>query len=256
MKPEAICFFDMDGTLLTSASTVSAKSLEALDMMRQNRVLPMIATGRTLIEIDHLMNETGIDSAVIMNGQAVIYQGEKVYQDVLEEELLGRLKVAADSQNVPLCFYNETKIRATQDGAALDKHFDYLGQPSPAVDPSLYLKEEINMALLLLESGDEYFPERFPELQFVRNTPFSNDVLRKNGSKAQGITAMLDVLGYQDVPTFAFGDGLNDLEMFQAVGCGVAMENAVPELKEKATFITKNNNEEGIYWGLKQAGLI
>lgn len=43
-----------------------------------------------------------------------------------------------------------------------------------------------------------------------------------------------------------FGDGLNDLEVITAVGCGVAMGNALKEVKENANAITKSNNEEGI----------
>jgi Cof subfamily protein (haloacid dehalogenase superfamily) len=256
VKPEAICFFDMDGTLLTKAAEVSEKSLEALKRLRANHIVPIIATGRTTPEIAAKMELTGIDSAIIMNGQAVIYEGKKVYEDILEPELMKRLTEEAKSQGVEACFYNDSKIRATSHNLLTKAHYDFLGEPMPVKDPTFFEKESINMALLLLESGDDYFKDRFPELQFVRNTPFSNDVLRKDGSKAKGIKKFLNVCGYEDVPTYAFGDGNNDLEMFQAVHYGIAMENAVPALKEHAHFVTDSHNDEGIFKGLKHMGLI
>ena len=44
----------------------------------------------------------------------------------------------------------------------------------------------------------------------------------------------------------AFGDGNNDLKMLKEVGTGVAMENAIPSLKEAADYVTLSNDEEGV----------
>ena len=43
-----------------------------------------------------------------------------------------------------------------------------------------------------------------------------------------------------------FGDGLNDLEVIESVGMGVAMGNALPEVKENAKAVTTSNEEDGI----------
>lgn len=43
-----------------------------------------------------------------------------------------------------------------------------------------------------------------------------------------------------------FGDGLNDLEIIESVGLGVAMGNALPEVKDQAKAITTSNEEDGI----------
>lgn len=55
---------------------------------------------------------------------------------------------------------------------------------------------------------------------------------------------------------YAFGDGLNDLEMIEFVGTGVAMGNAVESLKEIADFIPKPVDEDGIKYGIEQLGLL
>ena len=48
-----------------------------------------------------------------------------------------------------------------------------------------------------------------------------------------------------------FGDGLNDVEIIEWVGCGVAMENALYEVKKRSSHITSSNNDSGIAQFLK-----
>ena len=48
------------------------------------------------------------------------------------------------------------------------------------------------------------------------------------------------------------GDGFNDISMIEYAGLGVAMENAVDEVKERANYITLSNNDNGIAYCLKQ----
>ena len=58
------------------------------------------------------------------------------------------------------------------------------------------------------------------------------------------------------MPTYAFGDGMNDLEMFLTVDHPIAMANAVDDLKDKAEYITDNNDNDGIAKALQKFGLI
>ena len=54
----------------------------------------------------------------------------------------------------------------------------------------------------------------------------------------------------------AFGDGNNDIEMFQAVGKGIAMANASDRLKEAAYGLCGDAAEDGIYHYCMEHGLI
>ena len=44
----------------------------------------------------------------------------------------------------------------------------------------------------------------------------------------------------------AFGDDFNDIGMLKLCGTGVAMKNAIPQVKEVADFETLSNNEDGV----------
>ena len=98
------------------------------------------------------------------------------------------------------------------------------------------LHNEIYQSLLFCEIDEEkqYF-KNYPKFDFIRWHPYSVDILPKGGSKAEGIKKMIDRLGFELKDVYAFGDGLNDLEMLKAVGTGVAMGNGVPEAKRWQT---------------------
>lgn len=68
----------------------------------------------------------------------------------------------------------------------------------------------------------------------------------KDVTKAEAIKELIKYLDINLSETIAFGDGMNDIEMFQAVNYKVAMKNAVQELKDIADMITESNNQSGV----------
>ncbi|MNR44396.1 Sugar phosphatase YidA [compost metagenome] len=75
--------------------------------------------------------------------------------------------------------------------------------------------------------------------------------LNPNGrNKAVGLRLLMDHLQLLPEEVAAFGDGANDFEMIAEVGTGIAMGNAVDELKQKARFVTKSLREDGIAYAV------
>ncbi|BDP90864.1 hypothetical protein EfmGK923_10370 [Enterococcus faecium] len=59
----AITFFDLDGTLLDAKSKITPEVAKAMNALKENNVLPVIATGRTdslLIFFDIVASDTAI----------------------------------------------------------------------------------------------------------------------------------------------------------------------------------------------------
>lgn len=85
-------------------------------------------------------------------------------------------------------------------------------------------------------------------------TASSSTNIEINNIKAQKGIALMDyakLQGYQPNEVMAIGDNLNDESMIQMAGIGVAMENAAPEIKKIANFITKTNNENGVAYAIR-----
>jgi Cof subfamily protein (haloacid dehalogenase superfamily) len=71
-------------------------------------------------------------------------------------------------------------------------------------------------------------------------------------NKAVGLQKLINHLGISTDEVAAFGDGLNDLEMIESVGMGIAMGNADESLKPKARFVTRSLREDGIAHAVNQ----
>ena len=80
--------------------------------------------------------------------------------------------------------------------------------------------------------------------------------MNKDVSKANGIEVLLHHLKMTPAQAIAFGDNYNDLTMLNFVGRGVVMQNAPEEIKKQMKYITKSNNEDGIYEYLQKLDLV
>ncbi|WP_343206557.1 HAD hydrolase family protein [Bacillus sp. B15-48] len=86
--------------------------------------------------------------------------------------------------------------------------------------------------------------------------PESGEIAVKDVNKSTAVQFVLQYLEKDKTNTMAYGDGNNDLKMFEAVAYGVAMENASEELKKVAKEITPIAEEDGIFKSFKVNGLI
>ena len=84
---------------------------------------------------------------------------------------------------------------------------------------------------------------------------FSN-LLHADGSKARGIRRVCEAFGVAPAETMAFGDGLNDVEMFKTVGFGVAMGDGREELKALAKYVTTPLEAHGVFNALVHLGVV
>ncbi len=253
-----LVFFDLDGTLLNERSSVDPDVAQAVHDLRLNNIMPIIATGRPNSEIQPILAATGINSVISMNGQYVQFDGKEVFSSLISQDICAKLLSKTQENLHELGFYNHLKRRVTKTTPVVEKCYRYIHASLPAEDPAMYLNEPVNMMLILSEdlNKDEDYYSTFPELTFFRNGPHSIDVITKNGSKGVGVTELIRALNFEDLPTYAFGDGLNDIDLLEACQTKIAMGNALPQLKEHATYITSANTDGGIRKALKLFNLI
>jgi Cof subfamily protein (haloacid dehalogenase superfamily) len=253
-----IVFFDIDGTLLDHDKKLPDKTKQAIKELKKNGTFVAIATGRAPFMFEGLRKELEIDSFVSFNGSYVMFENEMIYKQPLHSGELEQLHMSAQLHGHPMLFMDEKTMKSSV------SHHQYIEEcmgslkfPHPELDPSFYQNREIFQSLLFIEEKNEslYYGQS-SQFEFIRWHRYSVDILPKGGSKAEGIKKMVDRLGFNLKDVFAFGDGLNDMQMIQAVGNGIAMGNALDELKAHAQFVTKDVDEDGIWYGLKELNLI
>lgn len=253
-------FLDVDGTLLPFGSkSVPESGVKAIREARAEGHRVFFATGRSRLEITESLYSVGFDGGVFAAGASIIVNGKEVYHQVLPEEdkdfLLGYF--AKEGMDLLVQSDNGTWVNRK----ALE-HWDrllvrYLGS-SVAVD-NLRLSEElppgttVNKLLYMTDRGSirEVRNALCPRFIVIPNTlgipeDLMGEVSAAGITKATGIQRVIDYLGEDLSTVCAIGDGSNDLEMIQFARIGVAMGNALPEVKAAADYIAPDVDDDGL----------
>ncbi len=250
-------FFDIDGTLVNEEKEVPADTIAAIRELKASGVEPVIATGRAPYFIQPLLELTGIESFICLNGAYAVYQGKVMYKRLIPKTSIESLVQLAAQHKHSLVFQGEHAYYTDAEDQFVTSSIHSLKVNMPGYDPEFWRDNEIFQMFLHCEAGDEAaYEEQLTDLKLIRWHPYAIDVLPAGGSKAQGIEALLNELGLTAADAVAFGDGLNDKEMLEYVGFGIAMGNSHEELLPYADYVTAHVDEGGIRKGLVKAGLL
>ena len=149
------------------------------------------------------------------------------------------------------CFYvNARTPRVVAMEQYVDQHYEVR-------DIDRALSHKVYQLNAYLYPGEEHkLMDAVTSLKYSRWSDKFIDVMSQDGGKEKGISCMLDYFGFDPSEVICFGDGGNDLGMFDICGHSVAVGEAQDCIKEKAEFITKNIEDAGIAYALEQLGLI
>ncbi|TXE53426.1 HAD-IIB family hydrolase [Serratia ureilytica] len=108
-----------------------------------------------------------------------------------------------------------------------------------------------NGALVLRAVDGACIIARIPEetrarYTILKSAPYYLEILHKNVDKGAGVRMLAEHLGVARENIMTLGDQANDTAMIEYAGVGVAMGNAIPELKAVAQFVTSANTEDGV----------
>jgi len=258
-KKIKIVFFDIDDTLRNSKTGFIPTSIPTVfQQLRDKGILTGIATGRGIFGVVPEIKALKPDFFVTLNGAYIedkkgnVIYSNKIAKDKVEEYITWTKEVGID--------YGLVGSQA----AKLSRRTEMISQaidpiyPDLEVDPDFYQKEDIYQMWTFEEQGDDLvLPESLAStLRLVRWHEHSSDVVPISGSKAAGVVKVVDQLGLKPENVMVFGDGLNDLELFDYAGISVAMGVSHEKIKEKADYITKTLEEDGIFDALEGFGMV
>lgn len=253
-----IVFFDIDGTLLDENKVIPDSTKMAVRLLQEKGIHTVIATGRVPKMFYWIQKELNIDSFVSMNGQYVMFAEQEIYANPIKPELLQSISTLTANKGHALAYCSHDDFKVSEGNHPLIEYsFDSLMMSYPMVDEVYYKNRPIYQGHLYCNHGDEQlYVDRYPDFDFVKWHDYAYDFLPKGASKAVGISKLLEYLDINKENCFAFGDGLNDLEMLTMIGTGIAMGNGAPEAKAAADLITTTSSSHGILNGLIQVGLL
>ena len=258
-KKIKIIFFDIDDTLRNSKTGFIPSTIPTVfKQLREKGILTGIATGRGIFGVVSEIKALKPDFFVTLNGAYIedkkgnVIYSNKIAKDKVEEYITWTKEVGID---YGLVGSHAAKLsrRTEMISQAIDPIY-----PDLEVDPDFYQKEDIYQMWTFEDQGDDLkLPDTLAStLRMVRWHRNSSDVVPLNGSKAAGVAKVVEHLGLKPENVMVFGDGLNDMELFDYAGINIAMGVSHDKIKEKADYITKTLEEDGIFDALEGFGMV
>lgn len=250
-----VLFFDIDGTLIDVGNGITDIPEGAKRQMRKLQKqghLLFIATGRPYAFISEVINDFGFDGMVLSNGAHVELNGKTIYQQPTDVDITLDLLKHLDENHFEYVIETARKSYLKPEFKVLDDFFHYCRVNQDYIIRDFKVEDVIDQCLKLeLNVPDD----RLDEVEQIIKDKFKYDrngnvnafeVYSKVISKATGIKKVLEYLNLDISDSYGFGDGLNDLEMIQTVGTGVAMGNGADKLKEVSDLVCDSVLNNGL----------
>ena len=241
---------DLDGTLLRTDKTISEYTKQILKQCQQKGILVGFCTSRGKKNITEYCDQIKPD-IVICNGGACVYKNDKLLHSAsftLQETqtiLQTAYKICGDNCEITLdtidkIYWNRQHDKSTQysDFALYDDFKDFSTFTETAMKICVQTDDEKKATQIANSiSSCDYLP--FSDIPWYK---FSS----KMATKEESIKILAQKLNINLSEIISFGDDFNDIGMLKLCGKGVAMQNAIPQVKEITSFITATNDEDGV----------
>ena len=259
-KDIRVLALDLDGTLTNDQKVVTPATRAALDAAAAKGVTIVLASGRPTAGVMPLAKELGLDKKggciLSYNGGAIIdcATGETLYRKQLDAKYVPQLCAFAREQGVVIITYNKQGVvtESPEDKWALKECFTCKLPMTGVDDLAKYVDYPICKMLITLDparrdevwaAGKKQFDGR---IDLYPSSPFFIEAVPLGVAKDGSLAALLEHMGLGRENLMACGDGWNDLPMIRYAGMGVAMGNAVPEVKQAAKYVTADNEHDGV----------
>ena len=266
-----VIMMDVDGTLTNSQKIITPKTKEALLKAQEKGVVLILASGRPTSGLRDLAKELEMDKH---DGLLVCYNGSKVVDCQTEEVLFNQALTVEEAKAVLEHMKKFDRVRPMIDKDdymyvtnVYDNYIQFNGKPFNVMEYESRggkfklcevddLAEFVDFPLnkILTTSDPEYLQAHYQEMEApFKDTlscmftgPFYFEFTAQGIDKAKALDTVLKPMGYKQEEMMAFGHGDNDASMVQYAGIGIAMANAVDDLKAIADDVTLSNDEDGI----------
>lgn len=251
-------FFDIDGTLVSHTSRcVPQSARRALDKLSEKGILRIVATGRSMLELDILpVKDIVFDGYVMLNGQLCLDAERNI---IAENPISGADKACLlrlfNEKKLPIVLVEKDRLYINFVNEQVEIAQNAVSTPVPEI--GTYTGNEIYLAVAYLPKEAECdFIAPLTGCKATRWNHFAVDIVADTGGKVAGIKEYLKAIQVDKSETMAFGDGENDMGMLEFVHIGVAMGNAETCVKEIADHVTSSVDEGGIMNALISFDLI
>lgn len=266
-----LVFFDLDGTLLNSDSQVSVYTRDTLGLMKDKGIAYTVATGRTMLSAQHIIGDHNFELPQIYNNGATIWcpdENELTLHNSLDESDISQILKVAQQHNITP-FINAVKAHEhfifhaptihQVEAELVSKYFSRTKAKIKPLETFSIDYEVTNISMIGLKAPVKSIWEKLNAVQSLvaySGTAHEGedyswiDVHHCLANKGSAVSLLKQQLNAKNV--ICFGDGDNDLTMFDIADERYAPENALAEIKSKATGVIGHHHEDGVAHFLRE----
>ncbi|QOV91397.1 Cof-type HAD-IIB family hydrolase [Humisphaera borealis] len=266
IPPIGLVAIDLDGTLLTDQKQVSKRTARALAALPSRGVKVVIASARPPRSVKPIYELLGLDTWQINYNGALIWDHPNL--QIVHHQPMPPALVNAIVQHARGAYPDCLVSCEILDKWFTDRYDNtYTTETGRMFEPDLvaplwmFLSQPVTKLMLLgpttmIDDLTQLVREAFPQVAVVRSDPELLQIMDASASKAAALNYVGEAYGVPMSRVMAIGDAMNDLEMLQAAGVAVAMDNAPPAIKQVSHWVAPSNNDHGVHAALVRYGLV
>ena len=250
---------DLDDTLLLSNGKISEANKKALKLAQEKGVKVVLASGRPTFAMKNIAKELELEK---YNGYMLSYNGSIVtdcntgnilYETSLTKEEVENLYKLSLEHECYIHTYDGDTIITSHDNPYTYIESEITGMPINVYEdfvsalPKRCVKAIMVQAPKHLQEVQEMLKSKMNDkMTMAISKPYFLEFMNKEVDKGKSLLRLCQQIDINIENTIAIGDSYNDLSLIKMAGFGVAMGNAVEEIKEIADYITENNENDGV----------
>ena len=246
MENISIILSDLDGTLFRDDKSISDFTKETIRQAQEKGIKFGVCTSRAKVNAIKFLDGIEPDILITNGGGIVYYQDKKIYDCEFTVDEIRKLIAAAFE-----VFGKDIVISADNEHALYSNSREELGDKFWTYNNFSDFREPCMK--MCIASQDKEKIEKVAEVVGLENVdylPFSDipwyKLSKKGATKEKAIEELCRHLNISSSKIAAFGDDFNDIGMLKLCGAGIAMENAIEEVKSAADSVCPSNENDGV----------
>jgi len=280
---------DLDGTLLNSYGTVSEKNKIALQKAKEKGVEIVLASGRSTTSVKNIANDLEVCQYIICGNGSLVYDLKKdeiIYDKFIEKKKVLQIINVCEQNSIYYNIYTENMVIAkTLNNNVLFYHQENASKPDSKktkinLVQNIYeyvekLENQNILKITISDSDSIIFNGIIRKLREIKDIDvldvshmsrkiiksgteevsiqyYYTEITSKNVDKWYTIEYLMNQLNIRKEEVMTIGDNVNDKIMLENAGCGVAMGNSAPYIKDIADIVVVDNNQDGVAEAIEQ----
>jgi len=252
-------FFDIDNTLYDWESRrYIVSGIEAIKQTKKQGVKVFVCTARPYASLkDFGVFDLGVKwNGIISNCGAIVTCGNRTLRKMtMSADKIRKLcKIALKNQLTMELVTPRTRFLIAPGNTYLENYHGTYSDAVPPVHP--YRGDEVTGVLLFApEEYDPLFKNECPELNYYRFHECGVDISEGEHRKGDGISIILNHLGFRKDEVIGFGDDYQDITMNES-SIFVCVGNGKDAVKEAADYVCPRIADDGILEALRHFGVL